>query len=60
MSILSDMERYTLQLVADNPEEDYRGIGVLCSKSMGTIQSHVKNALKKLGVKTKQGAITSA
>lgn len=55
--VLSKMERYTLQLMADHPEEDYNGIARIAVKSPTTIKSQTVSVYKKLGVKTRLAAV---
>lgn len=57
MSVLTDMERYTLQLMADNPDEDYSGIARIAVKCPTTIKSQAASVYKKLGVHSKLSAV---
>lgn len=55
--VLSNMERYILQMMADNPDENMHGIAKLTSRSYTTVQTHSLNIFKKLGVHSKLSAV---
>jgi DNA-binding CsgD family transcriptional regulator len=56
--ILSKREREVLSLLVEG--NSYKGIAALCCISFFTVNTHLKNIYKKIGVNTATGAVTKA